>query len=106
MKEVMKGRFIIFLLLGLFFASEGEGQLDYGRRLGLQQGAETLLVAQSPEIYLAAVDPALRRWYVPQELFSEYPWRQWAYTNRAHEPYERYVATDLEGDSFYDLYGN
>ena len=106
MKEVMKGRFIIFLLLGLFFAAEGEGQLDYGRRLGLQQGAETLLVAQSPEIYLDALDPALRRWYVPQELFSEYPWRQWAYTNRAHEPYERYVATDLEGDYFYDLYGN
>ena len=80
-----------------------DGQLDYGRRLGVQQGSETLLVAQSPEIYLDALDPALRRWYVPQELFSEYPWRQWAYTSRAHEPYERYVATDLEGDYFYDL---
>jgi len=83
-----------------------DGQLDYGRRLGVQQGSETLLVAQSPEIYLDALDPALRRWYVPQELFSEYPWRQWAYTNRAHEPYGRYVPIDLEGDYFYDLYGN
>ena len=55
---------------------------------------------------LNALDPAVRRWYVPQELYSEYHWRQWEYTNYARNPYERYVETTLEGDYFYDLYGN
>ena len=73
----------------------------YGDRLGWRQD-----VAQSPEVYLDALDPAMRRWYVPQVMFAEYPWRQWEYTNRARLPYQRYVNIDLEGDYFYDLYGN
>ena len=72
----------------------------YGDRLRWRQD-----VAQSPEVYLDALDPALRRWYVPQVMFAEYPWRQWEYTNRARVPYQRYVNIDLEGDYFYDLYG-
>ena len=104
--EKMSRAILGLCLFGLVCASEVAGQMDYGRRLGLQQGGEALLVTQSPEVSLNALDPAVRRWYVPQELFGEYPWRQWQYTNRAHEPYDRYVARDLEGDYFYDLYGN
>ena len=48
----------------------------------------------------------MRRWYVPQELYKEYHWRQWQYTNYARNPYQRYVDISLEGDYFYDLYGN
>ena len=40
------------------------------------------------------------------ELYEEYRWRQWQYTNRARLPYRRYVEVDLQGDYFYDLYGN
>ena len=43
---------------------------------------------------------------MPQELYEEYRWRQWQYTNRARLPYRRYVEVDLQGDYFYDLYGN
>jgi hypothetical protein len=53
-----------------------------------------------------ALDPAVKKWYVPQELFNEYQWRQQEYTNYARRHYQRFVNTSLEGEYFYDLYGN
>ena len=95
------------MLLGLVVFCDSAAQVEYGNRLGLQQGTtEARLMTLSPEVYLAALDPAVRRWYVPQELYEEYRWRQWQYTNRARLPYRRYVEVDLQGDYFYDLYGN
>ena len=94
------------ILLGLAVVGDSAAQVEYGNRLGLQQGAEARLMTLSPEVYLAALDPAVRRWYVPQELYEEHRWRQWQYTNRARLPYRRYVEVDLQGDYFYDLYGN
>ncbi|MYI61300.1 MAG: hypothetical protein F4105_06465, partial [Gemmatimonadetes bacterium] len=94
------------ILLGLAVCCDSAAQVEYGNRLGLQQGTEARLMTLSPEVYLAALDPAVRRWYVPQELYEEYRWRQWQYTNRARLPYRRYVEVDLQGDYFYDLYGN
>ena len=80
--------------------------MDYGMRLGLRQGAETSFRPQGPGVMLDALDPAVRRWYVPQELYNEYGWRQWEYTNYARDHFDRYVNTALEGDYFYDIYGN
>ena len=82
------------------------GQPDYGARLGLGQGPDLSFEPQGPGVMLGALDPAVRRWYVPQELFAEYQWHQWEYTNYARDPYQRYVNTALEGDYFYDIYGN
>jgi hypothetical protein len=59
-----------------------------------------------PGILFDALDPSVKKWYVPQELFNEYQWRQQDYTNYARRHYERYVSTSLEGEYFYDLYGN
>jgi hypothetical protein len=53
-----------------------------------------------------ALDPAVKKWYVPQELFAEYAWKQWEYSNYARQHYERYVDIELEGYYYYDLYGN
>ena len=53
-----------------------------------------------------ALDPAMRRWYVPQELVAEHHWRQWSTTNYARVPYQRYVSPSIEGDYFYDAFGN
>ncbi|MBT7862484.1 MAG: hypothetical protein HN712_19365 [Gemmatimonadetes bacterium] len=50
--------------------------------------------------------PTLRKWYLPQALYSLYGWQGNAYTNYARDRYQRYVSTELEGDRFYDLYGN
>ncbi len=100
-------------MLALFCASlwglcakEAAAQQDYGSRLGLQLGDETSFTPQGPAVLLNALDPAVRRWYVPQELYKDYQWRQWEYTNYARDQYERYVDTTLEGDYFYDIYGN
>ena len=61
---------------------------------------------QGPGVLFGALDPSVKKWYVPQELFVDYGWRQSEYSNYAREPYERYVNTTREGDYFYDLYGN
>ena len=82
------------------------GQTDYGSRLGMRQGDALNFEPQGPGVMLDAIDPAVRRWYVPQELFEEHRWRQWEYTNYARGNYQRYVSNILEGDYFYDLYGN
>ena len=50
--------------------------------------------------------PTLRKWYLPQALYSLYGWQGSAYTNYARDQYRRYVRTELEGDRYYDLYGN
>lgn len=59
-----------------------------------------------PGVSMGALEPSLRKWYVPQELYQLYEWQQWEYTNYAKERYERYTDIALEGFRFYDLYGN
>ena len=78
----------------------------YGVRVSGRRGGEVTFEPQGPGVLFGPLDPAVKRWYVPQELFSEYRWKQWEYTNYAKKLYERYVYTALEGDYFYDLYGN
>lgn len=102
-KYIIRTGILFFLLTGV---GALEAQLDYGSRLGLQQGNKTSFSPQGPGVMLGALDPTMRRWYVPQELYKEYQWRQWEYTNYARNPYQRYVDISLEGDYFYDLYGN
>ena len=82
------------------------GQQDYGSRLGLNQGDEYSYAPQGPGVLLNAIAPAVRKWYLPDELYDDYQWRQWEYTNYARDQYQRYVQTSLEGDYFYDIYGN
>jgi hypothetical protein len=79
---------------------------DYGNRLGVQRGGAVSFEPQGPGVLFGALDPAVKKWYVPQELFTDYGWRQWEYSNYAQDPYERYVNTTREGDYFYDVYGN
>ena len=78
----------------------------YGTRLGVQRGGEVSFAPYGPGVLFDALDPAVRKWYVPQELFNEYRWKQWEYTNYARDHYQRYVDISLEGDYFYDLFGN
>ena len=95
-----------FLLLSLLI---GVGRLeaqDYGSRLGTQRGGEVSFEPRGPGVLFGALDPSVRKWYVPQELYNEYQWRQWEYSNYARQPYQRYVNTALEGHYFYDIYGH
>ena len=79
---------------------------DYGHRLGLQRGGEVSYEPVGSGVIFDALDPAVRRWYVPQELYQLYRWQQWESSNYARDHYQRYVNSDIEGDYFYDLYGS
>ena len=80
---------------------------SYGSRLGtIKRGGIVSFEPQGPGVMFGAMDPAVKKWYVPQELYNEYRWRQWEYSNYARQHYERYVSTTQEGDYYYDLYGN
>jgi hypothetical protein len=49
--------------------------------------------------------PTLRKWYLPQRLYSLYEWRPEEYTNYARDYYEIYNPIALEGVPYYDQYG-
>ena len=93
----------IWLLAGL---QDQAAAQDYGTRLGVRRGGEVSFEPQGSGVLFDALDPAVKRWYIPQELYSEYSWRQWEYSNYARQPYQRYVSTALEGDYFYDFFGD
>ena len=80
------------------------GAQDYGNRLGLNEMDRVSYYAGAPSMRGSAFVPALKRWYMPQEIAEEYRW-QWQYTNYAREPYRRYFSQAQEGDYFYDIYG-
>jgi hypothetical protein len=50
--------------------------------------------------------PTLRRWYLPQRLYTLYDWRPEQYTNYARDPYQIYNPVALEGVPYYDQYGD
>ncbi|MBT6208482.1 MAG: hypothetical protein HOI35_00475, partial [Woeseia sp.] len=94
------GALLLFSALEAISPQMGCAQADYGTRLGVRSGSETSYAPQGPGVMLGSLDPAVRKWYVPQELYKEYEWRQWQYTNYARNSYQRYVETPLEGDYF------
>ena len=98
---------ILLILILLLAGSHALWAQEYGARLGtVKRGGALSYEPTGPGVVFDALDPALRKWYVPQELYAEYRWKQWQYSNYARQPYERYVSTALEGAYFYDLYGN
>ncbi len=98
--------FATVLILVTISASTVQAQ-DYGARLGtVRRGGAVSYEPTGPRSLFDALDPTVRKWYVPQELYAEYQWKQAAYSNYARSEYQRYVSTSLEGSYFYDLYGN
>lgn len=96
----------VVLLVALLVGVRAEGQSpEQDRIAGMRRGGELTFEPMGPGVLFGALDPAIKKWYVPQELFREYHWKQWEYTNYARNHYERYVTINLEGDYFYDLYG-
>ena len=103
----MYGKYgLVFLLLSSLMSPDWLEAQDYGSRLGVQRGGRVSYEPRGPGVLFDALDPTLKRWYVPQELYNEYRWRAWQYNNYARENYQRYVNTAIEGNYFYDLYGN
>jgi len=104
-------RYVIYYVVAAWCVVAGasllNAQEDLGTRVGtVKRGGEVDFAPRGPGVLFDALDPSMRKWYVPQELFNEYRWSQWQYTNYARNQYQRYVNTTQEGDYFYDIYGN
>lgn len=97
----------LICLIGLVASTAAVyGQGVYGNRLGSQRGGAVSFEPRGPGVMFGALDPSVKKWYIPQELYNDYGWRQWEYSNYAKDEYSRYVNINREGDSFYDFYGN
>ena len=103
--NVRGANLIIGLALLVAFQTVLHAQ-NYGTRLGIQRGGEVSFEPRGPGVLFGSLDPAIQKWYVPQELYYEFRWRQWEYSNYARDQYQRYINTNLEGDYFYDFFGN
>ena len=90
----------------IFESSHVYGQTDYGNRLGTRGHFGQVYSAAGTSVLIETLDPTVQRWYLPQELFTEYGRRQWQYTNYAKDYYRRYVDRGQEGYYFYDPYGD
>ena len=97
---------ILVCLAGLMLWSPTYGQGEYGSRLGRQRGGAVSFEPRGPGVLFGALDPSVKKWYIPQELYNDYGWRQWEYSNYARDEFRRYVSITREGDFFYDFYGN
>ena len=97
---------VCFFALCVLRTEEPLQAQEIGTRIGERRGGEISYELQGSGVLFDALDPAVKKWYIPQELFYEFQWRQWQYSNYARSHYLRYVNTSLEGDYFYDLYGN
>ena len=71
-----------------------------------ETGFENPYYTSGAEIAPSTLVPTVRKWYLPQRLYSLYDWRQEQYSNYARNLYERYNDIFLEGSPFYDVYGN
>ena len=74
---------------------------------------ERRLEAQQPETYFAdvpvqveALDPVVRKQYLLQNLYYQYQYVPWEYTNYAKDIYNRYTRVELEGETWYDVFGS
>ncbi len=74
--------------------------------VAVEVGLYNPYLTQGARISQETLVPTLRKWYLPQTLYTLYNWKGYEYTNYASPRYERYVDIELEGDRFYDLYGN
>ena len=92
------------LLLGLQVPLSAQGH--YGFRLGSRIGEGLNYRPSGVAIYANALDPTIQRWYLPAVAFSEQGRKQWEYLNYARERQQRYISAGLEGDNYYDLYGD
>ena len=67
---------------------------------------EQMFSLQGVPVLMSALNPIVRKAYLPQRLVPEYLWGWEGSTNYAERMYLRYVSYDKDGDPFYDIYGD
>ena len=60
------------LILLMLIAALSVDAQDYGSRLGtVKRGGKVSFEPTGPGVLFDALDPSVRKWYAPQELYSE-----------------------------------
>ena len=90
------------ILLGLVVLCQSATNAGAQRATGFENPYYTTGAKIAPSTLV----PSVRKWYLPQRLYTLYEWRQETYSNYARKNYERYNNVFLEGSPFYDVYGN
>ena len=68
--------FIVYVLPLLVLGFTALDAQNYGSRVGVvQRGGKVNFEPRGPGVLFGALDPSIKKWYVPQELFAEYQWR-------------------------------
>ncbi len=71
MNSVKLGRWSVLVMLCLLVSTRPILAQEYGARLGtIKQGGGVYFEPQGPGVLFGALDPAKRRWYVPEELYN------------------------------------
>ena len=92
---------VFWMVASLLLSTALVDAQTYGSRLGtVKRGGKVSFDPTGPGVLFDALDPTVRKWFIPQELYSEYGWKQWEYSNYARETYQRYVSTSIEGFYF------
>ena len=93
---------VVGILCALALSSAtGWAAQNYGARLGHQANDGTVVYrSEGPKTLLGNVEPSVQKRYLPQELYQEYQWQTWQYTNYAGNPYQRYVSAKPLGRLF------
>ena len=103
----MKRLFPLFLAAALIITAIYPASGASARsRLDVQRGGRPSFEPVGSGLMFGALDPVVQRWYVPQELYNEYRWQHRDFSNYSRYHYQRYVSTALEGDYFYDFFGD
>ena len=92
--------FPLWCLFFVLFESTASAQLSTGYRPVEEPGIRGV------RNNAGALAPNRRKWFLPQNLYYEYQWRGWEYSNYARDRYQRYVSTQLEGTRNYNIFGN
>lgn len=93
-------RLVPSLFLVLLHAPSATGRDPYGSTIR----ESTSLTG--PIVFLDALQPTVRKAYLPQYMFRYYQGRQWETTNYARDLYKEYNPFFRSGDQFYDSFGN
>ena len=101
-RGIIRSRKILFFSFAFFilWAYPAIAQLTTGYRPVEKPGIHGVRVNPG------ALAPNRRKWFLPQNLYYEYQWKGWEYSNYARDEYQRYVNVLLEGTRFYNLFGD
>ena len=97
-----------FVLMGWILNAEvSHAAEEMPPYVGVRRGEHLSIEPTGPTVSFGALDPVVRKWYLPQQMFQVYGWTGWEIsTNYARDLYRRYVTPELAGEYFYDVFGN